>query len=415
MRTGAVVTAIAVMLSGALSAARAADYSASGNVKLEANHDSNLLMTEDEQSAAGYTASTRLGFGAATETTSADADLSLIARRFNISGFDSDDQQANVTFEHRAERTTFGLGLRGIRDSTLTSELLDSGRVGSAGRHEQFYVSPYLDYQLSERDQLTLSATYTESSYDDSGFIGYDYWSSALQWSHLLGERSKGFAQLTYSDYSSDDIASAFGMSYSTQSTQWGLQLGGEYFIAESLSLSLLAGRAQNQTEPSLSDPNGFCLFAASLGFISGVPICTLQESDSDVTTFEGSVNWTSLRNSLSAKALRQTQPSSAGYLQTSEQLDLSWEYRFSEFGSVTAKATVGNNEVSEKYPTSRINPSREYQYATLTYAHRVAEAWSLQCSYQYRAQKYDERDRIDSQVVALALVWQPRQRHWSR
>ncbi len=396
-------------------ASGATEYRVGGHLRLEANHDSNLLMSEPAQSSAGHLAAARLDAGMNSETTNANVDLTLLSRRYGMEGLDSDDQTLNVRTRHQWQRSAIGLDLSGVRNSTLTSELLDSGRVGSAGRHEQYTITPYAEYQISEHDLLILRASFIDSRYLDDGYVDYQYWNSSLLWSHALNERLSTFAQLVYSDYQSDTIVAAAGQSYDTRSTEWGLLLGGEYQISETLTLSLMAGRSRNESTPSVQDPADVCSFAEEFELLPLFPLCTLEESTSKLTTIDGSLSWRTTRNTLSTRISRRTQPSSVGYVQVSEQLDLEWSHRLFEQGTLSAKVTVGNNEVSGNYPSNRFNPSRDYHYGTLTYGHQLDEHWSLQCSYQYRSQQYENGDPIDSHVARLGVIWKPTEKRWSR
>jgi hypothetical protein len=398
-----------------IGSAVAIEYHLGGQLYLEANHNSNLLLTQPGQSTAGQLGSARLDLGAATENTSAALDMTLHARSYGLDEYNSDDQTVNARYRHQRERSAYGVDLGIIRDSTLTSELLDSGRLGESTRREQYSASPYMDYQLGERDSLSARVSYIESKYDRGDYVDYQYWTSALTWSHLLRERLNGFAQIIYSRYESDEIAAALDQSYSTHSREYGLLLGGEYQFSERLKLSAIAGQTRSRSTPSISDPGNVCESAAQFGLTPLFPLCTLEETTSRISTLDLSINWTTERNMLSARATRRNQPSSSGYLQETDQLDLNWRYRLSPRGAISTALTAGTTDVSGDYPVNRFDPSRDFGYGTLAYAHRLSERWTLQCSYQYRMQKYDDQDLTKSHVGSLAIIWKPQEKRWSR
>ena len=390
---------------------QATDYSAGGDMRLGGSYDNNLQLSEKRQSAAGETASGTFALRATTEQTTANLDSQLWFRRYNISDYNSDDQEFRGGITHSSEHSTYGLQVRAIRDSTLNSELLDSGRTFTAQRHEQYSATPSWSYQLGEKDLVSLQGSYAISQYHGSGYTDYDYWQSTLLWTHNLSERLRGFAQLTYSDYQSAPLPYFFEQSYATSSRDTGIQLGGDYAFSENITASLLAGVTRNRTDVQVKDPFQIC--TSPIAFLS--PICGLSDSSSTVSTLDANATWSGLRSDLKLDISRSTQPSSNGYIQQSQQLNLDWRYHIWEYGTLGLSVTAGTTDVPNSKTTKTATAARDFEYATLSYSHSLNEHWLIDCNYQYRTQKYDKLDRVESNVASLGITWQPDKRHWSR
>jgi len=397
------------------SLAAATDFSLDRSLHLDANHDDNLLLREQPLSSLGQTANARMGFGAASEQTSADVEVELWARRFNRSDFNSDDQRVRANFSHTFELSSIGLRLDALRDSTLTSEPLDSGRIEDAQRHEQYSASPNWSYQLGEQDLLSLQGSYVSSYYRGQGYSDYRYWQAQLLWTHSITERLRGFVAVNYSDYQSQPRLYAFSQSYATGSTEHGLQIGGDYQFSENIVASILAGSSANETEAQVEDPLQYCPFAEAFDLLPLFPLCTLQDSDSSLTTVNASLKWSNPRHELTADISHNTQPSSNGFVQEVAQLDLNWRYRVWEYGTLGLALIAGAADVSGEQATGTSQPSRDYQYATLSYSHALNESWFIDCNYRYRSQQYENRDQVTSDAAFVGITWKPKSQHWSR
>lgn len=400
---------VSVYSNGAL----AADYSAGGQLRQDASYDNNIQLSTNRQSAFGHTSSASFDAGVETEQSSANLDSQFLFRRFDVNGYDSDDQILNTNLSHSFERSTIGLRLSAVRDSTLTSELLDSGRAFNSDRHEQYSASPNWSYKLGESDLLSLQGSYATSHYQGVSYTDYRYWQTSLLWTHSINERLRGFAQVSYSDYQSDPLQSAFGMSYASGSKSTGAQIGGDYQLSENFSASLLAGVTRGRATVEVSDPQNFCAFAKFFGF--NAPLCALKDSTSTSSTFNSSVTWSNPRNDIKLDLNRSTQPSSNGYEQLTNQMNFNWRYSLWEYGSLGLTLIAGTTDVPNNKIANSANVSRNYEYATISYTHSLTEEWLIDCNYQYRTQKYETANRVESNVGFVGVTWKPKTQHWSR
>ncbi len=395
--------------------AMATDYSLEGVVRYNAGHDDNLQLSEQPDSSLSQTTSGRLNFSGASEQTQAGIDAQLWMRRYNSSGFDSDDQAITTHLAHRSERNQWSLDFSAIRDSTLTSELLDSGRLESAERHEQYAVTPGWSYQLSEKDLLSLQGSYVISSYSGESYTDYDYWQTQLLWTHSLTERLRAFVSFDHSDYQSQALQYPDSQTYATASTENGLQVGGDYQLSENISASLLVGKSRSENDVQIGDPLNYCARFSGTPQQVFFPLCALQDTETSLATYKGSIAFTRERSQFSLSASRGTEPSSNGYVQQTDQANLAWQHRAFEQGTIRLSATFGKTDASDDRSSRSREPARDFLFTTLSYTHTLSEEWSIDFSYRYRTQKYETSDRVESNAGFAGISWTPRSRHWSR
>lgn len=399
----------------AASCASGANYKLKTSVKMDSLHDSNIRLLEDDgPSAFGYTTSARFGLGVETGQWETSLDTRIAFLRFNHSALDSDDQDLSFQLRWRSERHEAALTSSWVRDSTLTSERLDSGRVGDASRRDSKLLQPSWTYSLSERNLLTLSGAYIDREYRDPTFVDYDYTQSSLRWTHLWNERLQLLLQAQYSDYQSAHLASGpFLQSHAQHSEDAGLQAGARYQWTENLTVTALIGRSHTEQRYDVKDPLGFCTTI----FAPFMPLCQLQDSHSKLSTADATLAWNDERNQLAASLSRATQPSSDGQVLEVSQLHADWTHRLWRQGHLRAALTLGRHRPPERtHSLAGQTSEREFCYASLGYRHRLSESWALDTTYQYRYQDYQASpNSAESHVVSLGIRWEPPDRHWSR
>jgi hypothetical protein len=311
------IAALLVLCAGPVAATK---YSAGGSVRLEGIYDDNIqLVTDDPDAVVGTRLTPSFSAGMATETRTFTVDGSLWFRRFDLQQYNSDDQQMRLGFVQRWEHDQLTLRVQGTRDSTLTSETLDTGRVGDVTRHEEYSASPSWTHTLNERNLVTLSGTYMTSRYGNTRFTGYDYWQAELRWTHILNDRLKLFLVGSHSNYESEArllptqiLPSSLWQSSATTSIDDGVQIGGEYALSERLIASGLIGRSNNRTSYDVDDPGRYCErfggFPTFFGLIIPLPGCR-EDKEGLISTLDSNLTWNTERHQLSANASQQNRP----------------------------------------------------------------------------------------------------------
>lgn len=423
-------------------------------MKVNASHNDNIRLVESGKTAVReIEAAPTLTFGANTETTKFEFDSLFSFKRFDKSEFNSDDQYLTLTFSHEFERSTVGLGAKLVHDSTITSELLTTGRIGDTAVHAEHYeLTPSWTYTLNESNLLKLAATYATQNYDSNAYIGYDNPSGEVDWIHVFNDRFKWVTSATYSDYRSDTLSTfaipgptwpsssgittgQFGeQSYSIRTKTTGLQIGVDYLITEQSTLSARLGRSRNDTTYPIKDPNNVCSNAEYLQLISNpqylqlvqlglLPavggICNSIPHDVQVVASnELDWSWQSERQNIAIRASQSTQPTANGYTVEALQVNSNWGYQLTEFDSASASLVLVRNRASGSTAQLPIAASadRNYAAATLAYQRQLNQDWYVTANYQFSYQKYTQTDyRADSHAILLGIEYRPTQWHWSR
>ena len=453
--------------------AGAADYAAGLAIDTEASHNDNIRMVpSDKTSVRKYDISPKLTFGINTETTKAQLDSTFNFNRYDKSEFNSDDQNIALALSHQFESSSVGLNASYIHNSTLTSELLTTGRVGTrADRSEQYMVSPNWTYTINEKNLVQLSGTYTTQNYENASYIGYKNTGAELDWTHSLGERTKLTVAATYSDYKTDDIklggvpssgfqyitsdptspgvfaqilpgeyvgtipANNFGeQSYAARTKNEGGQIGASYLITEQSQLSGYLGRSRNTNMYTIKDPKDVCSNADYTRLISEysqgllVPLrgslsalCgSIPQTDAWLSTAQINWTWSSERQQLKLNGSKATQPTSNGYAVDALQLGSNWSYQLSELDKISASVSLVRNRAIDKKNTAQNITTqiadRNYGSATLQYQRQLSEYWFLNASFQFSEQKYTQIDyQASSRVYSLGISYKPQQWHWAR
>jgi hypothetical protein len=179
-----------------------------------------------------------LELDAAVERATENSELTLLPRvrsaRYGASEFDTDEQYLDLRYGRSGERYRWQVGAGLARDTTLTSELLDTGIIDSRKRHELVSFSGSFTSSLSARDQLGAQLNYQRNSYPDAGLTGltdYDYTAVALTYARLLSERltigsqlNGGRLNVSATDFVSRDYGASLSLT-SQLSPAWRLAL----------------------------------------------------------------------------------------------------------------------------------------------------------------------------------------------
>ncbi|HBS26494.1 MAG TPA: hypothetical protein DD827_05100 [Gammaproteobacteria bacterium] len=87
---------------------------------------------------------------------------------------DSADQFLDFLTDFRGERTYLSFGINYVRDSSVTSELEDTGIVAAAVRRNYLNVSPRWEYRFSQKNALQFGYNYRSVDWDDSDNSGLE-------------------------------------------------------------------------------------------------------------------------------------------------------------------------------------------------------------------------------------------------
>lgn len=450
---------LATLLFGGLAAAASAtDYSASAAIDSSVSYNDNLRMTQSDKTAVRkYQVVPTLSLNADTETSSFRLQSIFYFNYYDKSEFNSNDQNIGVAYSKKFESSEVGVNANLVRDSTITSEELGSGRIGdTAERTDIYQVAPYWSYYLNETNLLQLTSSYTQQNYKSRNYIGYKQYGGGLDWIHVYNERLKLVTSANYSKYESDDsqdfpspltgftvyepvdiggisvlvpvrfTRGQFGnQTYSTRTEEKRLQVGADYEWSEATKLQARLGASRSETEYPVSDPQNICsntdyleLVRAGLApYVGG--LCGLEPSDSTLFTAELDWTWKSERNQLNLSTTKSTQPTSNGYMVDAWQVASTWTYALSERDQIKTDLTlVRNRTINESSRSSQTTSAGNRNYGTVlfSYSRQLNELWSVTGSYRYSKQQYTDLDySAAANVFSIGIRYQPQRWDWAR
>jgi len=379
---------------------QAAEWSAEPKISVRTGYNDNIRLTSAKHDSvweADVTPAVKFGVATENQGLSGNADFS-IRRFYGGSGSNSssvlnrEDYHLDVDSYHRTERNDFGANLKIIRDSTLDSELDETGQaIQSRATRLSISLGPSWTTNLNEKTRLSFNYRHTRVTYsDDPGvtdLVEYDFdnFNSSLlrQFTPLV----QGTLSASYSIFKPDT---------ELESKTTSIQAGISRRFSETLSTNWLAGWRNTKSDNLTS--TGFCIGAnPGANFPKcngGFPVKTGTASDD--TTNSGSVFSAGIdklleTGSLGASLSRQTIPSgSEGELLDVTNLLLTGEYRHTEkltssiaiewINRETIVSSTGNPDKGKR-KLFRISPRLSWRWQ---------RDWVLAGEYQYVR---DDRD----------------------
>jgi hypothetical protein len=154
----------------ACDAALAAEWSFAPLVSSSFDYDSNRRLIEDGRSTESATVYVAAGLARESERTELAArPWARIERVQGDEGLDSDDGGLELSSVRRGERATLAVGGSWSAESTLNTELADTGLVGRDSTRETREISGSWVLSQSERRQLEAAMGFADVAYDDGG------------------------------------------------------------------------------------------------------------------------------------------------------------------------------------------------------------------------------------------------------
>lgn len=374
--------------------AQAAEWSAQPGISLRTGYNDNIRLTASPHDTVWEaTLSPSIKFAAAQENRGLSGLAGLSVRRFtggsgreSSTALDREDYRLEFDSWFNTPRNSFRADFDFTRDSTLDTELDDSGNViDDRATRERTFVSPTWSSMLTELTRLDLSLGYTNVNYsDDIGtldLVGYAYQSASLSLSHQLGQRIEGTLSAGYSNYLPDTEFDSRTLS---------LQAGLSTNFSETLQASFLVGQRRTTSDSFVG--TGFCLganpgasFPACTGGIA-VPLGTANtEVETDSAVFSASITQTLETRTLSASLTRSSSPSGQGELLDATRLILNGEYTFSErLGSSLRLEYTENETIVSRIGFTPSQDKDTFFRVTPRLTWRWTRAWQVTGEYQY-------------------------------
>jgi hypothetical protein len=407
--------------------AQAAEWSAEPRISLLTGYDDNIRLTAADHDSVWETAlSPSVRFGAVKENQGLTGDAGLAIRRYaggtgreSSDALDREDYYFNSIAFHNTLRDSFKVNLDYTQDSTLDSELDQTGNVISdSATREQFSLGPSWSRSLTELTRTDLTYQYSNIDYtDDPGIqnlVGYTYHVASASLVRQLTPRIQGTLSGGYSIYQPDTDFDSDTLS---------LQAGLSTSFSETLVVSFLVG--QRDTTSDSFTAAGFCIGAApGATFPScsgGIPI-PAGTADTEIETtspvYTASIVKQLETGSLSATLSRSSFPGSEGELLDSTRLSLNGNYKLTE--TLDSSLIIEYTENETIVNRVGIVPIRDKENETFfritpKVVWHWRREWELAGNYQYARNEDANQNEASRNALYLTLSYLPGKHYVSR
>jgi len=325
----------------------AIDASALAQTRFNDNYELSPAATRNGTAIESLTPDVR--FSSRSETRDVNADLSLTANRVDRRpDLNTVDYRLTTAGTWQRERSQWGLAAALNRDSTLQSELSQTGVVQARRQRSNLTLQPYTQYQLDERTSLTASLGGSRVHYanaDNTALVDYDDYSGSLGVNRKIDERTALGLQVSREDYRTVRTL--------TRSQVSGVTASLSRMVSERLRLGFDAGWQRTRTDRTVT--NLVCVLGNQTFPIQSsldLFLCGLRSGTTQVVTqtlhipnstpsFTASAAYTLPRGSLSVELGRRLNPSGTGSLLRTDRASLSWRHDWRETISQSVAAST--------------------------------------------------------------------------
>lgn len=379
--------------------ALAAEWTFDPEVSLKGGYNDNIrFRADDEVSSPVVTLSPSTLFSVATPSAGASGKVKFDFRRFTQeSNLDDNNWRVDLASFKDLERSSLGLDLDFIKDTTLDSQLTDTGFVGDRIDRFSAVLSPHWTYNLTERTNTRLTYLYRDVDYKDSdgtGFVDFTTHLGELSLNHALSERAIVSISARVATSDSDN---------NVDNELYSLQAGGNYRFSETLFSSLSIG--VRKTKTTFKGNSQVPIF--SNGVIIGFVTVPFTSSNNDLGgVFEASLTKQFLRGSTELAASQDVRNSGTGSLIQVTRLDWRNDYNLSETLSADLdfqfRRTRDTNSVNTGLDRTfyRVEPRLNWHFR---------EFWRISASYRYSLQDFDNSNgdaKQNAAYLTLTYLW---------
>jgi hypothetical protein len=293
-----------------------------------------------------------------------------------------------------SERLRLGMTGKYTKDTTLETELTETGVALVRNERKNYFLSPSATYNLSERDTLSFSPFYTNTNYESDTYS--DYWVSGAtaDYHHLLKEaRLTLIARAGYNYIKIEPREYEYGFfKISSESYYHTCQLYGgiNYLFSETLTLNLLLG--VRYTDSTMTEKI----------YLFGIyPLGKTKESD-EALGWVGdiSLSKTLQKGSVTVGATRELSPSGLGELLEKNRVYVRYINNFTERlrGELDASYYRGKGLGRIKtYHTWHIIPTLHYN---------IKKYLTVDLNYSYTSYKGNAHSERNTVFLGITWLW---------
>lgn len=362
----------------------AAEYIVGASFSPTFSYDDNVLLNEDSNSSFKTQLRPTLSLVRSKENSNIAFNTGLRVERYtDLKDLDREDPFANFSSRWNTERSNYGFSASYSENAQRSIAEEDTGDFSSNATVESINLSPTYRYQITEKDSVYGSYTYSERTYSDSG-MSQNVFGRNLNdnkthsvtggWQHSITERLTGGLALTYANYESSGTQQSEYDTYNFAVTS-------SYLLSEKWSLSGQVGYRTLENEitpiigPTVTDESSGSLFSFSSIY---------QGEINDVTFTLG----------------RSLNPSGEGVVNEQDRISLNWRRSLTDKLSFSLNTSYQETQTADSFN----NTDREYMQFSPSLAWRLQEDVTLRFGYQYREQKGTTLDSVDSNMVFMTI-----------
>ena len=360
----------------AVSSLHAAEWSLSGSVNPSLEYDDNIFM-RDENKLGDYHASMSPTLKVAHALENVETSLStgyVLDRYERSSQLDTDNPFLRFQTDYKTERSTWGLDMSYVESTSRSEAEEDSGDFETNSISTTESISPSYSFQLSERDVLLVSASYSTKEYSTADFSNSRNRSFSTGWEHQFTERFNGGVSVSANNNKSS------GLFTTTDDDTYNVSLTTKYDLSEIWAINGSVGMRQLDSEQT-----------GLFGF---------KEDTSDTgSSVDMTVSYKGEVDNASLNLSRSISPSSTGGVTEQDRISLNWSRELTE--TLTARVST-----SFQKTTAALNDNDERENINFSPSvnWKFSPDASLTFSYIFRQQK-EELDDSDASSQAVMLM----------
>lgn len=395
VRASAALTGLCLAVLVFSDAAHGDEWAMTPSIQLKTQHNDNLYLSSDSPvSVWGYTASPLMALSKRTAASRLDMEGRLIFNHYSESSVtDPNVQSIKLTGQINSRRSTWGLRSSFKRDTTIATVTdvqneeqdvgnaegdVDTNLVQIQVRRNQLRADPFFSYRLTERDSVGLKYTLNHTTYSDEGASAlFDYKRQGVEavLSRSLARNDRISATVSASNYKAPDA--------DTDTDDYALRASWMHNYATDLRGDVSFGlRSTSSNQGGEQIDSSGSVYNASL-----------TKRYSELTSYRFKVE-------------RSLRASGAGVVVQSDSFNMDFSHDLSSRLSFSTSLNAHRNQ-SADFLSSSVD--RTYYNVEPQLSWNITRLWSLDGSYQYSWQKYDDQQNSASSnsiFLAIDYAW---------
>lgn len=346
--------------------------------------DNVRLRPEDEQAVWWTRLSPALDFGARLENLEVKGTgRANILRYLGESELDREEFLFDLNNRYNTERNLWEFSGTYGRESSLTTELAETGRVDQVVNRNRIFINPSWAFLLSERQTLQAGYNFTNVDYESGGgsnLSDFTVNQASLAYLYQLFARDQlaGTAFFTRFESDANDL----------ETDAWQVQLGWSHQFSELLEASASIGHVWTESQFTIEQEER----STDTGFIFSANITKKTE-----------------RSRITGEASRTLSPSGAGALLERNEVKIVFEHELSERWEFTIDGKIIDNKSLNEVLGG---VDRTFYQVTPQLSWRWTPQIRLGIGYTYRrAKNADQDNAAEANAVFFNLIYLPLKR----